>query len=132
MPPERDVHDLEAAANPENGSPELFRGGKESEIQAVALGVELESGRRGRLAVARGVHVPAAREKQAVERAGVGVAGAHDDDLFGQGSRREQGAAVGLVRLVRVGCDDDLHWRKRAFGAGGAARGARGAIIKRT
>jgi len=129
--PERDVHDLKPAADPEDRNPELLRGGKESEVQAVAFRVELQCGCLRRFAIARRVYVSAAREKQAIERAGIRVARAHDDDLFGQGSGREQGAAVGLVRLFRVGRDDDLHGSlKCAFWADGAARGAGGAIIE--
>ena len=130
--PERDVDDLKSAADTEDRDLESLRGTKEREVQGVPFGINLETGSVRDFAVARGVHIAAAREKQAVERAGVRVAGEHDDDLFRQGACREQGAAVDLVRLVRVGRDDDLHGWKCAFRTDGAAPGARGVIIETT
>ena len=130
---ERDVQRLKPAADAEDRRAELFRGGKKREVERIPLGMELESRRRGRLAVERWRHVGAACEQQPVERAGVRVARSHDDDLFGQGSRREQGAAIRRVWLFRVGRDDDLHGRlKEAFRAGDAAREAGRAIIETT
>ncbi len=120
---ERHVHDLKPAADAEDGCAERFGGGEEREVEPVAFRVELERLRGRSLAVAPRVYIASAREEQAVERPRVRILGRHDDDLFGQRSRREQGCAIDPVRLSGVGRDDDLHVWRGAFGAAGAARG---------
>jgi hypothetical protein len=121
-PAERDVEDLQATADAEDGRPDPGRPLDEREVERVPLRPRRHGFVHLRLAVPRRVDVRPARDEQAVEGLGKGIPRLHDQDLLVARAGGEEGVAVGRKRLRGVDGEDDLHlegWADPAAGAGG-------------